>query len=1642
MKFPRGFIIVISLFLFACSTTIDSTNPFDPEAPSTLKMKGEISGQIEPEEPSDLQNYQFTVSLKDTSYNSLVEKDGSFVIKDVPEGSYVLRIVSTRLAYNHVEQGPYEVKIGSKLDVGKLNISLKKGSLRGFVVAEKDFSQKGVGVNGVNVFLLNSEAIRSQGIVMLAQSDNCENATGSRNYYSSTTSGDGSFYFSNVVVGRYRVNPVDSILGIGYSSEVEVKENSETDVGEVKLVGPSAILHIEDPDVPNQIINVTNKTTVKAVYMTGDFVNSIKLSLDGDLNSESYKLIDQQAGSELINVPDVNGEHILRVRFRDIFCRESPIYETRFYYDNLSPLLKSLTIYDLNDGYINRQNLRIEVDVEDNYHRSINDYSTLKMRFAVISSNEISGEITQEKLSSYLNSKINYDNFSNEFTADITGEDGEKIFIVQFKDLAGNESEIYYKKFIYDTTAPKFSVDILNSVKIGNDDYINTPVANIVINVDNKDEIEFMKIFREGEVEPANWEFFRESNTITFLGDDGKKSFSVRLRDKAKNESELLVKSLYLDSTPPVVVSIKLNDNNEYTNNENIKVELDVNGASEMRISEDGSFSNTQWESYVNSKIIGIANNEGLHTIYFQFKDSVGNITGNLIPIYRNLILDKTPPEQPVDIYLNGKISSPAEKIFTNSSSIYLNWSMVDSSDVSKYIVKINQIVNNQENEILSITSTTNQISIPSISDGEYTAYIYAIDKANNVGKTSEKILFEVDTIPPSMPGLVQPVFSKMNLEEKYCNNNTSYYEVSIAVKSDDRNIDRYEMSGGFNINNCSIIYDFVDASDNLILDNQGNPIKIKIYPIRDSLNNIQLRVRDKAGNYSNTAFVYFSEDSTPPGKVSYLSGMNADSSVLIRWKPPVDNNSDIVGYKIYYGYGKTKGELNGDFSDKGNSPINVGMPCNNDNNEFVCSFWLTGIPNNVPFYLNVSAYDNTQDPQALEGELSDIPLRLMAGELSPDEIKEITLNDIGADSGSMIYGIDERDGILYITTRNTSGFGGVYAVDISHPYEPQIIISKNLADFKDMFGIKVYGNYGYIANGDNGVYIIRLTDFNVVSNISFKSGERAVALDLKGNYLFVGNNTEGISDGNHLYIYDISNPENPELVSQYRASLPEFDKITDVKVQGNILYLLNQNQKMVTLDITEINDPSKVNLYDGGSIFINGQNLLLSADRMYLLKYKELSFLRYQGSGYEYENNGSISLLDTGLDIDVNGNYIYVNTVKGINIFKKEKGSKPISSVYSIKLDNSDSIIINPYLSKPLKSIIARGNLLFVTYNGLGKTGVKIYNLSVPRSPKIAGESGISIGGGYDIALYKDNLLFANYTGKFVIAELYSNNSPEVIYTSNSKFYPDKVYYKEGMIFASGYNGDNKNSEIYEYVPNYNGVNQKLIYSTATYEKIIDIGVTLPYVYIGVDNDPADHKDAINEIRILDLRSGTIKKVFSINTDNWPAAVYRNSLIAIMGNVLFVNSINYGIIEYDISDRENPIQRRVYPANISNDKIEYRTIDITASFVYITGYNFMSNYSFIEKFEYSRGRLNKVGEFKIADQDNVSKNINKIILSGGYIFAGLDTGDVYIFDDNLYPKLLSIFSTNVNSRSNFVLGGNILYNTIYMSNTLIVKLE
>jgi len=109
-----------------------------------------------------------------------------------------------------------------------------------------------------------------------------------------------------------------------------------------------------------------------------------------------------------------------------------------------------------------------------------------------------------------------------------------------------------------------------------------------------------------------------------------------------------------------------------------------------------------------------------------------------------------------------------------------------------------------------------------------------------------------------------------------------------------------------------------------------------------------------------------------PPLPPRSVSAVASDNSVQLRWRhSPSANNPEFGGYLVYYSV--VRGELFGEGSDLGPSPINVG----NTN-----SIKIDGLKNGTLYYFRVAGYDyipGTQRNNA--GEFSaEVTARPLAG--------------------------------------------------------------------------------------------------------------------------------------------------------------------------------------------------------------------------------------------------------------------------------------------------------------------------------------------------------------------------------------------------------------------------------------------------------------------------------------------------------------------------------------------------------------------------------------------------------------------------------------------------------------------------------------
>lgn len=192
-------------WLFLCFLTgvltgcgkLEHKNPYDPESPSVLQAKGEISGKVVLEESATHEGV--SVSIKGTSLTAITDENGDFTITEVPSGNWI--VIFNKEGWGYYESLPVSLGIGEKRSIGTINLSRLRGTLKGKVQLEEKEDHSGA-------------LVSVEGTAHIGFSDS-----------------DGDFIISGIPTGTYNL----LISRDGYEDKeikgVEVKANLVADPG-------------------------------------------------------------------------------------------------------------------------------------------------------------------------------------------------------------------------------------------------------------------------------------------------------------------------------------------------------------------------------------------------------------------------------------------------------------------------------------------------------------------------------------------------------------------------------------------------------------------------------------------------------------------------------------------------------------------------------------------------------------------------------------------------------------------------------------------------------------------------------------------------------------------------------------------------------------------------------------------------------------------------------------------------------------------------------------------------------------------------------------------------------------------------------------------------------------------------------------------------------------------------------------------------------------------------------------------------------------------------------------------------------------------------------------------------------------------
>lgn len=215
------------------------------------------------------------------------------------------------------------------------------------------------------------------------------------------------------------------------------------------------------------------------------------------------------------------------------------------------------------------------------------------------------------------------------------------------------------------------------------------------------------------------------------------------------------------------------------------------------------------------------------------------------------------------------------------------------------------------------------------------------------------------------------------------------------------------------------------------------------------------------------------------------------------------------------------------------------------------------------------------------------------------------------------------------------------FVYDLSNPASP--IEIGTLQTFGDAVDLEIVGNYAYLADSNNGLLIVDITEPSRPIQTGVYTPTFAVSVDISGNYAYVVDRDHG------LCIIDITNPSLPTEVSRY--DVPTFVTYIyshQVQVLGNYAYLA-ADDGLYMIDITNPISPTLTNSYsvDGSSIYQN--RVTLNGNYAYFISYNGLHILDVAIPSHPT----MLSYLDaTGAvnNVEIRDNIAYLRTETGLH--------------------------------------------------------------------------------------------------------------------------------------------------------------------------------------------------------------------------------------------------------------------------------------------------------------------------------------------------------------------------------------------------------
>ncbi|MFH1221476.1 MAG: fibronectin type III domain-containing protein [Candidatus Micrarchaeota archaeon] len=141
----------------------------------------------------------------------------------------------------------------------------------------------------------------------------------------------------------------------------------------------------------------------------------------------------------------------------------------------------------------------------------------------------------------------------------------------------------------------------------------------------------------------GGWNSYTQQVQWTLTSSEGNKNIYGQCRNANGVTSDTVSTAVVLDTSPPPYISIRINNDATWTNNQNVYLGLYAFAASQCRYSNDGT-SWSDWSQYATSKTWTLSSGEGMKRVYYNCKKSTGEDIGTASDYIKYSQVEPNPP--------------------------------------------------------------------------------------------------------------------------------------------------------------------------------------------------------------------------------------------------------------------------------------------------------------------------------------------------------------------------------------------------------------------------------------------------------------------------------------------------------------------------------------------------------------------------------------------------------------------------------------------------------------------------------------------------------------------------------------------------------------------------------------------------------------------------------------------------------------------------------------------------------------------------------------------------------------------------------------------------------------------------------------